>query len=146
MSQTDRDNPEYFPPYLEVLRANEPPDVVWSGVSGQISKLDAAVFQRDKKMRAEVADMQKQVVAVQSNVQELSKQVSSAEDKVDKVRESLEGKMDALSQARQEVDQKLLAELGELKALLAGKEQNDKEPEPEPEPEPEQEPEPEPEP
>ena len=29
--------------------------------------------------------------------------------------------MDALSQARQEVDQKLLAELGELKALLAGK-------------------------
>ena len=104
----------YFPPYLEVLRANEPPEVVWSGVSGQISKLDAAVNQRDKKMRAEMT--------------ELAAKVSNAEDKVDKVRESLEGKMDALSQAREEMDQKLLAELGELKALLAGKEQDDKEP------------------
>jgi hypothetical protein len=125
MSQADRSNPEYFPPYLEVLRANEPPEVVWSGVSGQISKLDTAVCQRDKKMSAEVVGVQKQVTGVEEEIEELSKKVSKTEDKVDKVCEALptlEGKIDALSKARDEMDRKLLLELAEIKALLIGKE------------------------
>ena len=56
MGQADRDNHEYCPPYVEVLRANEPPEVVWSGVSGQIARLDAAAFQRDKKMRTQMTE------------------------------------------------------------------------------------------
>lgn len=64
---------KYSSPYLEVLRANEPPEVVWSGVSGQISKLDTAVCQRDKKMSAEVVGVQKQVTGVEEEIEELSK-------------------------------------------------------------------------
>ncbi len=88
--------------YLEVLRASEPPEVVWSGVSGQISRLDAAAFQRDRKLRAEVSEVRAQVAGVEGTVAEVSAKVAG-----------VEGKVDAL-------DQKLLAELAEVKALLAG--------------------------
>ena len=89
MSQADRDNPEYFPPYLEVLRANEPPEVVWSGVSGQISRLDAAAFQRDKKLRAEVSEVRAQVAGVEGTVAEVSAKVAGVEGKVDALDQKL---------------------------------------------------------
>ena len=95
MSQADWDNLEYFPPYLEVLRANEEPEVVWSGVSGQISRLESVVNQRDKQLRAKFAEVQAEVAEVRAKVDD---------------------RMDAL-------DQKLFAELAELKALLVDKEE-----------------------
>ena len=67
------------------------PEVVWSGVSGQISKLESVVNQRHKLMRAE-----------------MSTKVAGVEKSVAKV----EGKVDAL-------DAKLCGELAELKAMLA---------------------------
>ena len=64
---------------------------MWSGVSGQISKLESVVNQRHKLMRAE-----------------MSTKVAGVEESVAKV----EGKVDAL-------DAKLCGELAELKAMLA---------------------------
>ena len=45
MSAKDRQKMEYFPEFLEVLQAMDEPEEIWSGVSGQISKLDKKVEQ-----------------------------------------------------------------------------------------------------
>ena len=106
---------------------------MWSGVSGQISRLNAVVFQRDKKMRTQMTELRTEmredgkalagldskVVAVEKTVSEMSAKIENIVAKVDESAAKVDG-----------IDRKLEKGLAELKALLVG-------PEPEPEPEPE---------
>ena len=57
MSETEWAKIEFFPRYLEVMQATEPPEIVWSGVSGQISNLDAKTFELIDGFLARRADL-----------------------------------------------------------------------------------------
>ena len=67
MSEADWANTRYFPEYLEVLQAKEPPVPVWSGVSGQISKkvgeVEDKVEALENKLSSKVEALQKDLDA-----------------------------------------------------------------------------------
>ena len=93
MSEEDRSNKAYFPEFLEVLQATDEPEVVWLGVSGQISKLG---------------------VKVDEKVDKVDEKIDSVDDKVEKLAtqmnenvKSMDGKVDMLA-----------AEMSELKELM----------------------------
>ena len=92
MSEADWANTRYFPEYLEVLQAKEPPVPVWSGVSGQISK---------------------KVGEVEDKVEALENKLSS---KVEALENKLSSKVEALQKGQMELDAKLEAI---LKAVTA---------------------------
>eukprot|EP01046_Picozoa_sp_COSAG06_P001956 COSAG06_NODE_65_length_26676_cov_11.671107_23_plen_114_part_00 len=56
MSAKDRANPEYFPEFLQVLRATEV-DTVWSGLSGKIEKEIAKVTNCAERLEQDVSEM-----------------------------------------------------------------------------------------
>jgi hypothetical protein len=120
MSEADWRNASYFPAYLEVLQAKEKPDIVWSGVSGQISKLD-------KKVTEKVGEAEQAVKAVSKKVDKVEDKVDEMSSKVEALQKDMDAKLERILRALTEADG----------ALKLG-------PEPEPEPEPEAEPEPEP--
>ena len=76
MSSSEKNDVDEFPPYLEVLRAKEEPEVVWSGVSGQISRLESVVNQRDKRMAAKVAAVEESVAKVDGKVDALDEKMA----------------------------------------------------------------------
>ena len=103
MSEADWANTRYFPEYLEVLQAKEPPVPVWSGVSGQISTLSKTVNEK--------------VGEVEDKISALSKKVGEVEDKVSSKVEALQKELDAKLNAKlEELDAKLGAI---LKAVTA---------------------------
>ena len=62
MSDTDRANPEYFPQYLQVLKATENKEEVWAGLSGkmvsEIMKVEEQVSETERGLKQEVRDQQ----------------------------------------------------------------------------------------
>jgi len=96
MSVEDRQKTEFFPEFLEVLQATDEPEEIWSGVSGQISKLGVKV---DEK----VDNVDEKIDSVDGKVEKLATQMIESNEKA----ESMEGKVD-----------KLAAEISELKELM----------------------------
>ena len=52
MSSADRSNPLFFPPFLQVLRALEPPERPWAGLSArpQLDSIRGGVEDLDSKL------------------------------------------------------------------------------------------------
>ena len=107
MSVEDWQKTEFFSEFLEVLQATDEPEVVWLGVSGQISKLGVKV---DEK----VDNVDEKIDSVDGKVNNLDEKIDSVDDKVEKLAtqmnenvKSMDGKVD-----------KLAAEMSELKELM----------------------------
>ena len=79
---------DWFPQYLEVLQATEPPEIVWSGVSGQISNLDRA-------MNKKVGSAEKAIKEVNEKVGQLESKMADEMGKMSSKVEALQKEMDA---------------------------------------------------
>ena len=86
MSEADWANTRYFPEYLEVLQAKEPPVPVWSGVSGQISKKMGEVEDKVEALENKLS----------SKVEALENKLSS---KVEALQKDLDAKLEAILKA-----------------------------------------------
>jgi predicted Holliday junction resolvase-like endonuclease len=135
MSEAEWKNKDWFPEYLEVMQATEPPEIVWSGVSGAISDLERTM---GKKVETVANDLEGKIDKVASDL----------EDKMDEV----SSKMEALRREQHTMQKEItMAVQAILKAVSAvdnaplpsqpPQPQPQLQPEPEPEPEPEAEPE-----
>ena len=78
MSEADWANTRYFPEYLEVLQAKEPPVPVWSGVSGQISTLSKIVNQKVGEVEDKVEALQKGQMELDAKLGAILKAVTAA--------------------------------------------------------------------
>ena len=82
MSEADWANTRYFPEYLEVLQAKEPPVPVWSGVSGQISKkvgeVEDKVEALENKLSSKVEALQKGQMELDAKLGAILKAVTAA--------------------------------------------------------------------
>ena len=80
MSDADRQNPAYFPKFLQVLRATEGKEEVWAGLSGkmvsEILKVEDKMKENHEAMNAEVASVKSDVASVKSDVAELKAMVA----------------------------------------------------------------------
>jgi WD40 repeat protein len=143
MSKADWANERYFPAYLEVLQAKEPPELKWSGVSGQISNMDSKVSGKVDDVKEEV---NRKVSEVEVKVGQVQAEMSQMSAKVDKVADALTAKVDALQKHHEAMDAKLEAILKAVTAAAPGQLEPERKPglgpgpgpEPEPEPEPAQ--------
>ena len=72
MSDADKQNPAYFPKFLQVLRATEGKEEVWAGLSGkmvsEIMKVEDKMKENHEAMNAEVASVKSDVAGVKSDV------------------------------------------------------------------------------
>ena len=78
MSEADWANTRYFPEYLEVLQAKEPPVPVWSGVSGQISTLSKIINQKVGEVEDKVEALQKGQMELDAKLEAILKAVTAA--------------------------------------------------------------------
>ena len=80
MSDADRQNPAYFPKFLQVLRATEGREEVWAGLSGkmvsEILKVEEKMKENHEATNAEIASVKSDVASVKSDVAELKAMVA----------------------------------------------------------------------
>ena len=109
MSDKEKANPEFFPPFLQVLEADEAQEDTWSGLGGKIAseieKTEVARRKDVEKADHAMAEMRTSMEAtVDSKISNVEAKVGSVEAKVG----SVEAKVD-----------KITAEMSEMKALLS---------------------------
>eukprot|EP01046_Picozoa_sp_COSAG06_P008754 COSAG06_NODE_447_length_15632_cov_47.212193_5_plen_1473_part_00 len=73
MSDADRQNPTYFPKFLQVLRATEGKEEVWAGLSG---KMVSEIMKVEEKMKENHEAMNAEVASVKSDVAELKAMIT----------------------------------------------------------------------
>ena len=100
MSVEDWQKTEFFPEFLEVLQATDEPEEIWSGVSGQISKLGVKVDEKVDNVDGKVNNLDDKIDSVDDKVEKLGIQMNENV-------KSMDGKVD-----------KLAAEMSELKELM----------------------------
>ena len=79
MSDADRANPEYFPQYLQVLRATESKEEVWAGLSG---KMVSEILKVEQQVAATERGLQLQLKQGQEEMREESKKTNEAQEKM----------------------------------------------------------------
>ena len=107
MSDVDRGNAEYFPKYLQVLRATEGKEEVWAGLSG---KMVSEIMKVEDKMKDnhEALVAQQEVAAKQQEV-------------AAKHRQEMAAKQQEMAAKQHEIDARVsevATEIGELKAMM----------------------------
>jgi methyl-accepting chemotaxis protein len=159
MSDRDRANADYFPRYLQVLRATDGTEQKWSGLSGKMVseilkvKKQLAQTERGLKQQAEqvsdkvdekVEQVKEQVTQLKGQMEEMKEQVKEQvkgqmEEMKEQVKEQvtqLKGQMEEMKEQihgmKTEIIDALKAELTQSRAMGRMPEQR---PEPEPEPE-----------
>ena len=63
MSSAEWDNPSYFPPYLQVLRAVDPPERAWSGLSSrpQLDHLGESMAALDSRVHERLGQLEERL-------------------------------------------------------------------------------------
>ena len=102
MSEADRQNAEYFPRYLQVLRATEGKEDVWAGLSG---KMVSEVLKVDDKMKENHEVMETKLGQVEANMSN--------------VREVMEARVDEVEARLSAQVAGVATEVGELKVMMA---------------------------
>jgi hypothetical protein len=139
MSDRDRANADYFPGYLQVLRATDGTEQQWSGLSGkmvsEILKVEnkLAETKRDLKQQAD-----QQTEQVKEQVTQLKGQMEGMKGQMEGMKEQVKEQMQEMKEQMQEMKTEIIdalkAELTKSRAMGRMPEQEQR-PEPEPEPE-----------
>ena len=79
MNDKDRSNPDYFPRYLQVLRATEGKEEVWAGLSGkmvsEILKVEDKLVETERGLNRRVEEAQKEIQKEMRHVEEAQKEI-----------------------------------------------------------------------
>ena len=73
MSDADKQNPAYFPKFLQVLRATEGKEEVWAGLSG---KMVSEIMKVEDKMKENHEAMNAEVASVKSSQEKMAAEVA----------------------------------------------------------------------
>jgi mannose/fructose-specific phosphotransferase system component IIA len=81
MSDADKQNPAYFPKFLQVLRATEGKEEVWAGLSGkmvsEIMKVEDKMKENHEAMNAEVASVKSDVASMKSSQDKMAAEMAA---------------------------------------------------------------------
>ena len=103
MSSTEWDNPSYFPPYLQVLRAVDPPERAWSGLSSrpQLDHLEQGMAALDSRVHERLGQLEERLEGkVLAWLERLEAQLQGAQQEQGKLQGKLAG-LEAQVQALQ---------------------------------------------
>ena len=103
MSDKEKANPDFFPPFLQVLEADEAKEDTWSGLGGKIAseieKTEVARRKDVEKADHAMAEMRTSMEAtVDSKISKVEAKVGSVEAKVDKITAEMSEMKSLLSQ------------------------------------------------
>jgi hypothetical protein len=100
MSDRDRANADYFPRYLQVLRATDGTEQKWSGLSG--------------KMVSEILKVKKQLAQTERGLKQ------QADQQIEQVKEQVKGQMEEMKEQVKEQVTQLKGQMEEMKEQIHG--------------------------